>query len=107
MSAEYPLVLTAAMWYFVCVCTLPSYAVVFLHKRHCILCISILNAATLLLRNNFRSDNKGFAQIDLQRQVFNNPYLKLHLMLSSGYGASLLDYNHSQTILGFGISLGE
>ncbi|HYN55056.1 MAG TPA: phospholipase A, partial [Methylotenera sp.] len=54
------------------------------------------NAATLLLRNNFRSDNKGFAQIDLQRQVFNNPYLKLHLMLSTGYGASLLDYNHSQ-----------
>lgn len=65
------------------------------------------NAATLLLRNNFRSDNKGFAQIDLQRQVFNNPYLKLHLMLSTGYGASLLDYNHSQSILGLGISLGE
>ncbi len=65
------------------------------------------NAATLLLRNNLRSDNKGFAQIDLQRQVFNNPYLKLHLMLSSGYGASMLDYNHSQTILGLGISLGE
>ncbi len=65
------------------------------------------NAATLLLRNNFRSDNKGFAQIDLQRQVFNNPYLKLHLMLSTGYGASMLDYNHSQNILGLGISLGE
>lgn len=65
------------------------------------------NAATLLLRNNLRSDNKGFVQIDLQRQVFNNPYLKLHLMLSNGYGASMLDYNHSQTILGFGISLGE
>lgn len=65
------------------------------------------NAATLLLRNNFRSDNKGFAQIDLQRQVFNNPYLKLHLMLSTGYGASLLDYNLSQSILGLGISLGE
>jgi phospholipase A1 len=65
------------------------------------------NAATLLLRNNLRSDNKGFAQLDLQRQVMNNPYLKLHLMASSGYGASLLDYNHSQTILGVGISLGE
>jgi phospholipase A1 len=65
------------------------------------------NAATLLLRNNLRSDNNGFAQIDLQRQVFNNPYLKLHLMFSTGYGASLLDYNHSQNILGLGISLGE
>ncbi len=65
------------------------------------------NAATLLLRNNLRSDNKGFAQLDLQRQVMNNPYLKLHLMASTGYGASLLDYNHSQTIFGMGISLGE
>ena len=65
------------------------------------------NAATLTLRNNLRSDNKGFAQLDLQRQVLNNPYLKLHLLASTGYGASLLDYNHSQTIIGVGISLGE
>jgi phospholipase A1 len=65
------------------------------------------NAATLTLRNNLRADNKGYAQLDLQRQVFNNPYLKLHLMASTGYGASLLDYNHDQTILGVGISLGE
>ncbi|MDI1310144.1 MAG: phospholipase A [Methylotenera sp.] len=65
------------------------------------------NAATLTLRNNLRDDNKGYAQLDLQRQVFNNPYLKLHLMASTGYGASLLDYNHDQTILGIGISLGE
>jgi phospholipase A1 len=65
------------------------------------------NAATLLLRNNLRSENKGFAQLDLQRQVLNNPYLKLHLMASTGYGATLLDYNHRQTIFGMGISLGE
>ena len=65
------------------------------------------NAVSFLLRNNLRSDNKGFAQVDLQRQVFNNPYLKLHVMLSSGYGETLLDYNHSQNIFGLGISLGE
>ncbi|PKO53024.1 MAG: phospholipase, partial [Betaproteobacteria bacterium HGW-Betaproteobacteria-20] len=65
------------------------------------------NAASILLRNNLRSDNKGFAQLDLQRQVFNNPYLKLHLTLSTGYGESLLDYNHKQKIFGIGISLGE
>lgn len=65
------------------------------------------NAATLTLRNNLRGDNKGYAQLDLQRQVFNNPYLKLHLMASTGYGASLLDYNHNQNIVGIGISLGE
>ena len=65
------------------------------------------NAATLTLRNNLRGDNKGYAQLDLQRQVLNNPYLKLHLMASTGYGASLLDYNYDQTIFGVGISLGE
>ena len=61
----------------------------------------------MLLRNNFRSDNKGFIQIDLQQRVFNNPYLKFHLMASTGYGETLLDYNHAQSVLGFGISLGE
>ncbi len=64
-------------------------------------------AVSVLLRNNFRSDNKGFAQVSLQQRMFNNPYIKLHLMASTGYGETLLDYNHSQNVLGFGISLGE
>jgi phospholipase A1/A2 len=64
-------------------------------------------AVSLLLRNNLRADNKGFAQIDLQQRVFNNPYLKLHLLASTGYGETLLDYNRSQNVLGIGISLGE
>jgi phospholipase A1 len=64
-------------------------------------------AVSLLLRNNLRSDNKGFAQIDLQQRVFNNPYLKLHLLASTGYGDTLLNYNRSQNVFGFGISLGE
>lgn len=64
-------------------------------------------AVSLLMRNNLRSDNKGFAQIDLQQRVFNNPYLKLHLLASTGYGETLLDYNQTQNVLGFGISLGE
>ena len=64
-------------------------------------------AVSLLLRNNLRSDNKGFAQIDLQQRVFNNPYLKLHVLASTGYGETLLDYNRSQNVLGLGISLGE
>ncbi len=64
-------------------------------------------AVSVLLRNNLRSDNKGFAQLSLQQRVFNNPYIKLHLMASTGYGETLLDYNHAQNVLGFGISLGE
>ncbi len=64
-------------------------------------------AVSVLLRNNLRSDNKGFAQLSVQQRVFNNPYIKLHLMASTGYGETMLDYNHSQNVLGFGISLGE
>ena len=64
-------------------------------------------AVSVLLRNNLRSDNKGFAQLSVQQRVFNNPYIKLHLMASIGYGETMLDYNHSQNVLGFGISLGE
>ncbi|PPD53790.1 MAG: phospholipase [Methylotenera sp.] len=64
-------------------------------------------AVSVLLRNNLRSDNKGFAQLSVQQRVFNNPYIKLHLMASTGYGETLLDYNHAQNVLGFGISLGE
>lgn len=65
------------------------------------------NSASILLRNNLRAENKGFVQLDLQRKMFETAKVKLHLMLSSGYGESLLDYNHSQTTLGMGISLGE
>ncbi len=64
-------------------------------------------AVSVLLRNNLRSDNKGFAQLSVQQRVFNNPYIKLHLMASTGYGETMLDYNHSQNVFGFGISLGE
>jgi phospholipase A1 len=64
-------------------------------------------ALLVLLRNNLSDDNKGFAQLSVQQRMFNNPYVKLHLMASAGYGETLLDYNHSQNVLGFGISLGE
>ena len=64
-------------------------------------------AATVLLRNNFRSQNKGFAQLDLQKQVSSDRNINLHLRASTGYGESLLDYNHSQNVIGLGISLGD
>lgn len=64
-------------------------------------------AATLLVRNNLRSDNKGYAQLDLQKQVSSDRNINLHLSASTGYGESLLDYNHSQNVIGLGISLGD
>ena len=64
-------------------------------------------AASVLLRNNLRSDNKGFVQLDFQRQITEDRNINFHILVSSGYGASLLDYNTYQNTIGFGISLGE
>lgn len=64
-------------------------------------------SASLLLRNNLRSDNKSYAKLDLQYKPLKRNNIKLHFMLSDGYGDSLLDYNHSQTVFGLGLSIGE
>jgi len=64
-------------------------------------------AISLLLRNNLRSDNKGYAKLSMYYEPFEVEHIKLYMSLSSGYGESLLDYNHSQTILGFGFAVGE
>lgn len=64
-------------------------------------------AASLLVRNNFRSDNKGYAKFDVYYQPFKRDNIKLYMMLSNGYGESLVDYNHSQTMFGLGFAIGE
>ena len=63
--------------------------------------------ACRLVRDNLRSDNKGYAQLDLQQRLSNQNKISAHLTLSTGYGDSLLDYNHATTVLGVGISVGD
>lgn len=59
----------------------------------------------LTLRNNLSSDqNRGFIQLDWAAPVKLNQSAKLHIQLTSGYGETLIDYNFSQTTLGFGVS---
>ncbi len=63
------------------------------------------HATSLLLRNNLRSDNKGYAKLAYYYGF--KPNLNFYAMLSTGYGESLLDYNHAQNLIGFGISVTE
>jgi phospholipase A1/A2 len=64
-------------------------------------------SANFLLRNNLRADNKGYGRLDLQYDAFDSTHLKFYMMLSSGYGESLVDYNFSQSKIGIGILIGE
>lgn len=65
-------------------------------------------ALTMLLRNNLNfPSNRGFIQLDWSMKVPWLDSLLLHAQLTSGFGESMIDYNHSQTTLGLGFSFQE
>jgi phospholipase A1 len=59
----------------------------------------------LLLRNNLKKDNKGFASLDWTFPFFGSKTTFGYVQLSSGYGDSLIDYNKEINRIGFGVSL--
>ncbi len=61
--------------------------------------------ATLLLRNNLRSDNKGYAKFNYNYAL--SERISWYFMMSAGYGESLLDYNHHQNTIGLGFAVGD
>ncbi|MDD4979076.1 MAG: phospholipase A [Gallionella sp.] len=65
-------------------------------------------AISLLLRNNLvLSNNRGYGQLDWATPINAGDSSRFHIQLSSGFGETLIDYNHYQTTLGFGFSFRE
>ncbi len=66
-----------------------------------------LATASLSWRTNLRTRNRGSLQLDLTYPVDSDEPagLRWYLQVFSGYGETLLDYNHKQTTLGLGLSL--
>jgi phospholipase A1/A2 len=63
------------------------------------------HAYSLLLRNNFESDNHGALKLDWSFPLAGR--LKGYVQYFNGYGESLIDYNHRQQSFGLGVSLTE
>jgi phospholipase A1 len=63
------------------------------------------NAYSLLLRDNFKSDNHGALKLNWSFPLYGR--LKGYVQYFNGYGESLIDYNHRQQSFGLGVSLTE
>ena len=62
----------------------------------------------LLLRNNLSgTNNRGYVQIDWATPVKFGNAARMHIQVTSGYGESLIDYNHRQNTFGLGFSFRE
>ncbi len=66
-----------------------------------------LATSALTWRTNFKALNRGSLQLDWTYPVDRDEPagLRWYVQLFSGYGETLLDYNHRQTTLGVGLSL--
>jgi len=65
-------------------------------------------AVALLVRNNLNfNQNNGFYQLDWSTPIALGHAARLHAQFGSGFGESLIDYNHRQTTLGLGVSFRE
>jgi phospholipase A1/A2 len=60
---------------------------------------------SLMARQSFKKNGKGALQLDWSHPVRYSPGLRWYASVFSGYGDSLIDYNHKVTRAGLGIML--
>ncbi len=60
---------------------------------------------TLMLRHSLRTGSRSHGAVEIGHAFPIASYLKGYIQVFSGYGASMVDYNHRQTRIGVGISL--
>jgi phospholipase A1/A2 len=60
---------------------------------------------SMMVRHSLRSGSRSHGAIEIGYAFPITSYLKAYAQIFSGYGASLIDYNHRQTRIGLGISL--
>ena len=60
---------------------------------------------SFLLRHSLRLGDRSHGSVQVDYAFPITSYLKAYVQVFNGYGASLIDYNHRQTRIGFGISL--
>lgn len=65
------------------------------------------HSVMLTARHSLRGGNDSRGSVRLEWGIPLAGSLRAHLMLFSGYGESLVDYNHRQTMVGAGVSLVE
>jgi phospholipase A1 len=67
-----------------------------------------VQAVAMLIRNNLsKTANRGYVQIDWATPVRFGHAARMHVQVASGYGESLIDYNHRQNTFGLGFSFRE
>lgn len=58
-------------------------------------------------RHSMRFGNNNHGSIQISYAIRIRDHLKFHTQFFSGYGESMIDFNHRQTTIGFGLSLVE
>ncbi len=62
---------------------------------------------SVLLRRSLQA-GRGLVQLDFATPLLKSlGALRFHVQISSGYGETLIDYNHEQTTIGVGVSFGD